>query len=64
VADNPSRDVPGSRRVGLGMIIIMGEPDELEKKDMTGDNRPDRVIHSLSELLDIFPARPDGRNNG
>jgi putative hydrolase of the HAD superfamily len=64
VADNPSRDVPGSRRVGLGMIIIMGEPVELAEKDMTGDNRPDMVIHSLSELLDVFPERQNGRHNG
>jgi HAD superfamily hydrolase (TIGR01509 family) len=64
VADNPSRDVPGSRRVGLGMIIIMGEPDELEKKDMTGENKPDLVIRTLSELLDVFPERQNGRDNG
>jgi putative hydrolase of the HAD superfamily len=64
VADNPSRDVPGSRRVGLGMIIIMGEPAELEKKDMTGENKPDLVIRTLSELLDVFPERQNGRDNG
>ena len=64
VADNPSRDVPGSRRAGLGMIIIMGEPGELEKKDMTGDNKPDLVIRTLSELLDVFPERQNGRDNG
>jgi HAD superfamily hydrolase (TIGR01509 family)/HAD superfamily hydrolase (TIGR01549 family) len=57
VADNPSRDVPGSRRAGFGMMIIMGEPDELAKKDLTGENKPDLVIHTLSELLDIFPPR-------
>ena len=64
VADNPSRDVPGSRRAGLGMIIIMGEPDELEKKDMTGENKPDLVIRTMSELLDVFPERHDGCDNG
>jgi putative hydrolase of the HAD superfamily len=57
VADNPSRDVPGSRRAGFGMIIIMGEPADLAKKDLTGENEPDLVIHTLSELLDIFPPR-------
>jgi len=64
VADNPSRDVPGSRRAGLGMIIIMGEPAELEKKDLTGENKPDMIIHTLSELLEIFPPRQAGRDNG
>jgi FMN phosphatase YigB (HAD superfamily) len=62
VADNPSRDVLGSRRAGFGMIIIMLEPAELAKKDLTGDNKPDLVIHTLSELLDIFPARQAPRD--
>jgi putative hydrolase of the HAD superfamily len=57
VADNPSRDVLGSRRAGFGMVIIMLEPADLEKKDLTGDNKPDLIIHKFSELLDIFPAR-------
>jgi len=57
VADNPSRDVPGSRRAGFGMMIIMGEPDDLAKKDLTGENKPDLVIRTLSDLLDIFPPR-------
>ncbi len=57
VADNPSRDVPGSRRAGFGMVILMLEPAELETKDLTGENKPDMVIHKLSQLLDIFPAR-------
>lgn len=58
VADNPSRDVPGTRRSGFGMIILLIPPDEMDKKDLSGENKPDRVIHVLSELLDIFPARP------
>jgi putative hydrolase of the HAD superfamily len=57
VADNPSRDVVGSRRAGFGMIIIMGEPADLAKKDLTGENKPDLIIHTLSDLLDVFPAR-------
>ena len=57
VADNPSRDVPGSRRAGFGMIIIMGTPEELATKDLTGEYKPDMVIHTLSDLLAIFPAK-------
>jgi HAD superfamily hydrolase (TIGR01509 family)/HAD superfamily hydrolase (TIGR01549 family) len=57
VADNPSRDVPGSRHAGFGMILIMGTLEELAKRDMTGENEPDAVIHTLSDLLGIFPAR-------
>ncbi len=55
VADNPSRDVLGTRRAGFGMIILMLEPEEEKKKDLTGDNKPDLVINKLSQLLDIFP---------
>jgi len=58
VADNPSRDVPGCRRAGFGMVIMMIDPAELKDKDLTGECEPDLVIHTLSELLDYFPARP------
>ncbi len=57
VADNPSRDVEGSKRAGFGMIIIMGTPEELAKKDMSGEYQPDMIIRTLSDLLDIFPER-------
>jgi putative hydrolase of the HAD superfamily len=57
VGDNPSRDILGTRRAGFGMAIILMEPDTLEKEPSTGDDKPDLIIHRLSELLDVFPAR-------
>jgi HAD superfamily hydrolase (TIGR01662 family) len=57
VGDNPSRDVVGGRRAGFGMILIMLDPAKLEEKDLSGENKPDAVIHTLSHLLDIFPDR-------
>jgi len=57
VGDNPSRDVPGSRRAGFGMVIIMIEPADSQKEAPTGESIPDLIIHEFSELLDIFPAR-------
>ncbi len=58
VGDNPGRDVAGGRRAGFGMIIILLPPeDEEKKKDVSGDCRPDAVIRSLSDLLDLFPDR-------
>lgn len=57
VADNLSRDVLGTRRAGFGMIIIMIDPEELKKKEITDQNRPDLIIHKLSDLLEYFPAR-------
>jgi HAD superfamily hydrolase (TIGR01509 family) len=62
VADNPARDVSGSRRAGFGMVIIMIDPADPKERDLTGENKPDLVIHSLSELLGIFPARQTARN--
>jgi len=57
VGDNPSRDILGARLAGFGMVIILMEPATLEKEPPTGEEKPDLIIHELSELLDIFPAR-------
>jgi putative hydrolase of the HAD superfamily len=57
VGDNPSRDVLGARRAGFGMVIIMIDPADPKKRDVTGENKPDLIIHNLSELLGIFAAR-------
>lgn len=58
VGDNPARDVVGTRRAGFGMVILMMEPAELEKKPIGEENKPDVVIQEFGELLDIFPPRP------
>jgi len=57
VGNQIPNDVVGPRRAGLAMAMIIepvtapreNEPDQVEK--------PDVVIHELSELLDIFPPR-------
>lgn len=56
VGDNFARDVEGTRNSGFGMIIIM--PDA-EDKDLvpSPEQTPDLIIHSLPELLDIFPGK-------
>ena len=58
VGDNPVRDVEGTQAAGFGMMIRIDEPDTLNMEHATGKEfTPDHVITSLSELLDIFPAR-------
>lgn len=57
VGDNPNRDVVGTRKAGFGMIILLLSPEKLAKEPPTGENKPDYIIHKLSELLDIFPPR-------
>jgi putative hydrolase of the HAD superfamily len=52
-----SRDVVGCKRAGfaLGMIIEPPERPRPDEQDQT--ILPDAVIHSLGELLNLFPAR-------
>jgi putative hydrolase of the HAD superfamily len=57
VGDNPSRDILGTRRAGFAMTILLMEPDTLKKEPATGDEKPELIIHELSEPLDIFPGR-------
>lgn len=56
VGDNPVRDVEGACKARYGMMIVIHEPATLKKEPPTGEYKPDYVIQSLSELLDIFPA--------
>jgi putative hydrolase of the HAD superfamily len=50
-----SRDMVGCKRAGFSFGIII-EPPGGPRKDEQGQNiEPDAVIHSLSELLKIFP---------
>ncbi len=55
VGDNPARDVVGTRRAGFGMVLVLMEPEELAKDPPKGENMPDRIISTCSELLEIFP---------
>ena len=56
VGDNPSRDVVGTRNAGFGMIILLMDPDEVEKSPPIGENKPDVIIHEFKQLIDIFPS--------
>ena len=56
LGDRISRDVVGSKRAGFAMaIIIEARGSMTEPQD--GMAKPDAIIHSLSELLEIFPSR-------
>jgi HAD superfamily hydrolase (TIGR01662 family) len=57
VGDNPLRDVVGTRKAGFGMIIILMDPEKQAKEPPVGENIPDHIIHTCSDLLDIFPPR-------
>jgi putative hydrolase of the HAD superfamily len=57
VGDNPVRDVEGTRLAGFGMMIIILEPATLEKEPPKDAPKPDHEIHTIGELLNIFPPR-------
>ncbi len=57
VGDNLKRDVTGTRDAGFGMSIILISPEELAGQVITDVNRPDQIIHDISQLLDLFPGR-------
>lgn len=58
VGDQPNRDVAGPKKAGYGLTIILTtkklKPHHMEKDE----HKPDIVIDSLTELLDIFPGNP------
>ncbi len=60
VGDNPTRDVLGTRRAGFGMVVIMAEPAGGKLESLSGENKPDVVIHEFGELLSVFPPRALG----
>lgn len=57
VGDNPVRDVEGCQAAGFGMMIIFWEPATMAKEPPTGEHKPDCIVKSCTELLDIFPPR-------
>ncbi|RPJ27160.1 MAG: HAD family hydrolase [Chloroflexi bacterium] len=57
VGDNPVRDVEGTQAAGYGMMILIMEPATLAKEPPAAEVKPDCTIHTMSELLDIFPVR-------
>jgi len=50
-----SRDVVGCKRAGFAVGIIIEPPGGPRKDEQAQPIEPDAVIHSLSELLEIFP---------
>ena len=60
LGDRISRDVVGARRAGFARALII-EPRGAPRADEQNQiEKPDAVIHALSELLEIFPPRSQG----
>jgi len=52
-----SKDMVGCKRAGFALGIILELPGGPRPDEQELTIQPDLVIHSLSELLDIFPGR-------
>lgn len=52
-----SKDLVGCKRAGFGLGIIIEPPGTLPSDQQDKTFTPDAVIHSLGELLDLFPWR-------
>jgi len=57
VGDNPSRDAEGTRAAGYAMFILFFEPATQAKEPPQTEIHPDHTIHTMKDLLDIFPSR-------
>jgi putative hydrolase of the HAD superfamily len=55
IGNRISRDIVGCKRAGFAFGIIIEPPQGGRKDEQAQPTEPDAVIHSLSELLDIFP---------
>lgn len=52
-----SRDTVGCKRAGFGLGLIIEPPEGARVDEQDQARRPDAVIHSLTDLLHIFPIR-------
>jgi HAD superfamily hydrolase (TIGR01549 family) len=56
IGDNLKRDVTGTRAAGFGMVVILISPEELAEATITDENRPDVIVHTFRQLLEVFPG--------
>jgi len=55
VGNRPANDVAGPRRAGFGMALMVNNGDS--SPAFKPGERPDRIVHELIEILDIFPKQ-------
>jgi putative hydrolase of the HAD superfamily len=52
-----SKDIVGCKRAGFALGIVLEPPEDPRPDEQDQTVKPDFVIHSLPDLLNIFPAR-------
>lgn len=53
VADKLNRDITGGKAAGIGANILFISPEKLAEKTITDENRPDYIVHSFRDVLDL-----------
>jgi HAD superfamily hydrolase (TIGR01662 family) len=54
IGDAPNRDVEGPRAAGYGLSILLKEDPEFKIESLSDEYKPDLLITSLNQLLEIF----------
>ena len=57
IGDQPNRDIQGPRDAGYALSIILRTKKLTDKQMEKKEHKPDMIIESLTELLDLFPER-------
>ncbi len=57
VGNRATKDIVGCKRAGFALAIFMELAEDQSADEQVITFPPDAVIHSLDELLDIFPGR-------
>ncbi len=55
IGDKPNRDVEGPKRAGFRLSIVLHNDTTKDIKKLKPIQRPDIIINSFEELLEIFP---------
>ena len=55
VGDNPVRDVEGAKDAGFGCMVLFEDAGTADREGKKPTKQPDYRIHSIPELLDLFP---------
>lgn len=60
VADNLSRDITGARACNIGWCVLFRSPEKKHPVEINDVNRPDQVIDSFLELLELLAPLDEG----
>jgi putative hydrolase of the HAD superfamily len=60
LGNNYANDVVGSRNAGFGMALLI-ELNSINEHGQYSNEKPDAILNSLNDLLDLFPPRSQSK---